>query len=74
MARDDEAARYREAAQLTLDQLDWCIEYFRTIRKPNISRALARNRSAIANALDEADDVSRGGSAGPPRTPSRGRV
>ena len=61
MARDDEAARYREAAQLTLDQLDWCIEYFRTIRKPGISSVLARNRSAIAHALEEGDDtISRG--------------
>ena len=57
MARDDEAARYREAAQLTLDQLDWCIEYFRTIRKASISNVLARNRSAIARALEEADGV-----------------
>lgn len=57
MARDDEAARYREAAKLTLDQLDWCIEYFRTIRKTSISNALARNRSAIAHALEEVDDL-----------------
>ena len=58
MARDDEAARYREAAQATLNQLDWCIEYFRTIRKPAISNVLARNRSTIARALEEGDDVS----------------
>ena len=56
-ARNEEAARYREAAQLTLDQLDWCIEYFRTIRKPRLSYVLARNRSAIARALDEGGEV-----------------
>ena len=58
MARDDEAARYREAARLTLDQLDWCIEYFRSIRKAGISNVLARNRAAIAHALEEVDDGS----------------
>jgi len=66
--RDHEAARYREAAQLTLEQLDWCIEYFRTIRKPRISYVLARNRSAIARALDDGDEVTpqRVSGAGPP--------
>jgi len=58
VARDDEAARYREAARLTLDQLDWCIDYLRTIRKTRISNALARNRAAIARALEEGDDPS----------------
>jgi hypothetical protein len=51
MARDDEAARYREAAQLALDQLDWCVEYLRSIRKTRISRQLARNRAAISRRL-----------------------
>ena len=64
MARDDEAARYREAARLTLDQLDWCIEYFRKIHKPGISHVLARNRAAIAHTLEEGDD---GSSRGIPR-------
>ncbi|MBV8944167.1 MAG: hypothetical protein JO286_02480 [Solirubrobacterales bacterium] len=60
MARDDEAARYREAAHLTLDQLEWCIEYLRTIRKTRIANVLARNRSAIARGLEESDDGSSG--------------
>ena len=58
MARDDKAARYREAAQLTLEQLDWCIEYFNTIRKPKIAKIVAHNRAAIAHALEEGDEVS----------------
>lgn len=66
MARDDEAARYREATRLTLDQLDWCIEYFRTIRKTKISKVLAHNRSAIARALAEGDDVNARRISGPP--------
>ena len=66
MARDDEAARYREAARLTLDQLDWCIEYFRTIRKPGISSALARNRAAIGRVIEGGNDGSSQRSAGPP--------
>jgi hypothetical protein len=48
---DDETARYREAARLALDQLDWCINYLRSIRKGQIARALAENRTAIARRL-----------------------
>jgi hypothetical protein len=51
MTIDDEAARYREAARLTLEQLDWCVAYLRRIRKTQIARALAENRSAIARRL-----------------------
>jgi hypothetical protein len=51
MARDDEAARYRQAAQLALDQLDWCVEYLRSIHKTRISRQLARNCAAISRRL-----------------------
>lgn len=51
MARDEETARYREAAQLALDQLDWCVEYLRSIRKPRIAKQLARNHAAISRRL-----------------------
>ena len=51
MAHDDEAARYREAAHRALDQLDWCVEYLRGIRKTKISKQVAKNRSAIARSL-----------------------
>ena len=51
MAHDHEAPRYREAAYQALDQLDWCVEYLRTIRKTKISKQVAKNRSAIARTL-----------------------
>jgi hypothetical protein len=47
-ARDDQASRYREAAEHALQQLDWCIGYLRQIRKPQIARALENNRREIA--------------------------
>jgi hypothetical protein len=60
MARDDEAARYRQAAQLALDQLEWCVHYLRSIRKTQISQQLARNRAAISRRLS--DQLDRAGS------------
>lgn len=51
MTRDKEAERYRKAAEMTLDQLDWCVEYLRKLRKTRISEQLAKNRSAIAARL-----------------------
>ena len=57
MARDDndrdvdELERYRQAAEDALQQLDWCIGYLHGIRKTEISRALARNRSHIRTQL-----------------------
>ena len=53
MARDDETARYEEAAYSTLEQLDWCVEYLRRLRKNEISRQLARNTTAIRRRIDE---------------------
>jgi hypothetical protein len=51
MVREAESARYREAARLALDQLDWCIDYLRSIHKTRIAAQLARNRSAIGRQL-----------------------
>jgi hypothetical protein len=53
MARQDEKERdrYRQAAEDALQQLDWCIGYLHGIRKMDISRALARNRSYIRKQL-----------------------
>jgi hypothetical protein len=48
---DDEAARYRQAAEDALQQLDWCIGYLHGIHKTQISRALARNRNHIRSNL-----------------------
>ena len=58
MARDsdsqrDEAERYRQAAEDALQQLDWCIGYLHGIRKLDVSRALAKNRSYIREKLLE---------------------
>jgi hypothetical protein len=44
---DQEVERYRQAAEDALQQLDWCIGYLHGIRKLDVSRALARNRSYI---------------------------
>jgi hypothetical protein len=49
----DQDARYRQAAEDALQQLDWCIGYLHGIRKTGISRALARNRSYIRTQLLE---------------------
>jgi hypothetical protein len=49
--RDDELERYRQAAEDALQQLDWCIGYLHGIRKVDISRALAKNRSHIRTQL-----------------------
>jgi len=46
-----EADRYRQAAEDALQQLDWAIGYLHGIRKVEISRALAKNRSHIRSAL-----------------------
>jgi hypothetical protein len=50
MASDREE-RYRQAAEDALQQLDWCIGYLHGIRKPAISRVLARNRTQIRRNL-----------------------
>ena len=49
--RDEELERYRRAAEDALQQLDWCIGYLHGIRKLDISRALAKNRSKIRSQL-----------------------
>jgi hypothetical protein len=43
--------RYRQAAEDALQQLDWAIGYLHGIRKTDISRALAKNRSYIRQRL-----------------------
>jgi hypothetical protein len=48
---DNELQRYRRAAEDALQQLDWCIGYLHGIRKVDISRALAKNRSYIRTQL-----------------------
>ena len=48
---DEEKERYRRAAEDALQQLDWCIGYLHGLRKLEISRALAKNRSYIRTQL-----------------------
>jgi hypothetical protein len=43
--------RYRQAAEDALQQLDWAIGYLHGIRKTDISKALAKNRSFIRRRL-----------------------
>jgi len=46
-----ETDRYRLAAEDALQQLDWAIGYLHGIKKTEISKALARNRSYIRQNL-----------------------
>lgn len=48
---DNETERYRRAAEDALQQLDWAIGYLHGIRKTQISKALAKNRSYIRRKL-----------------------
>jgi thiamine pyrophosphate-dependent acetolactate synthase large subunit-like protein len=45
--RAREAERYREAAELALDQLKWCVDYLYRIRKPTLAKGLKANREHI---------------------------
>ena len=54
-ASRDDAEIYRRAAEETLTQVDWCIGYLYRIRKPDIARALERNRSTIRRRMDRSD-------------------
>jgi hypothetical protein len=46
-SRAEEAERYRRAAEETLDQLDWCVDYLYRIRKDRIARVVQKNRTLI---------------------------
>jgi hypothetical protein len=54
--REREVERYRQAAEDALQQLDWCIGYLHGIRKLDVSRALARNRSYIRRQLMQREE------------------
>jgi len=49
--QEEETDRYRRAAEDALQQLDWTIGYLHGIRKTEISKALAKNRSYIRKQL-----------------------
>jgi hypothetical protein len=44
---DREIERYREAAALALEQLQWAINYLHRIKRGRIAEGLERNRSQI---------------------------
>jgi len=50
-SKQDEADRYKQAAEDALQQLDWTIGYLHGIHKTGISKALAKNRSYIRTQL-----------------------
>jgi hypothetical protein len=54
--RQQEADRYRKAADDALQQLAWAIGYLHGIRKVQIARALARNRADIRRELMKCDE------------------
>jgi hypothetical protein len=54
--KNEEAELYRRAAEDALQQLDWCIGYLHGIRKLDVSRALAKNRSYIRSRLLKRDE------------------
>ena len=57
-AAADELERYRRASEDALQQLDWAIGYLHGIRKTEISKALAKNRSYIrTKLLGEAEEA-----------------
>ena len=54
--KQEETDRYRQAAEDALQQLDWTIGYLHGIRKTEISKALARNRTFIRQELMQEKD------------------
>jgi hypothetical protein len=50
--KQEEANRYRKAADDALQQLDWVIIYLHGLHKGKIAQALARNRSFITAGAD----------------------
>jgi hypothetical protein len=45
--REQEIARYRLAAEQTLEQLEWCVNYLHRIRKSRIAEVIDKNRRRI---------------------------
>jgi len=49
----DPAERYRQAAEVALQQLEWTIRYLERIRKTEIARALADNHASIRRRMTD---------------------
>ncbi len=45
--RDEEIARYRRAAEATLEQLEWCVQYLHRTNKSQIADVIDKNRRHI---------------------------
>jgi hypothetical protein len=48
---DREIERYRQAVTVTLEHLEWCVGYLRQLQKPELARALERNRKQILESI-----------------------
>jgi hypothetical protein len=55
-ATKEETARYRRAAEETLEQLDWCVKYLYRIRKGGIARTIEENHSTIRRHMSRGED------------------
>lgn len=53
MPPEDEAERYRKAADLALGQLDWCEGYLRSIHKKRLAQRIAKSSGTIRRRLEE---------------------
>ena len=51
--REQEIARYRFAAEQTLEQLEWCVNYLHRIRKSRIAEVIDNNRRRIRRQMRE---------------------
>ena len=45
--REEETARYRRAAEETLEQLEWCVNYLHRTRRSQIAEVIDKNRRHI---------------------------
>jgi hypothetical protein len=52
-SKTEEIERYRRAAEATLEQLDWCVDYLYRIRKDRIARAIQNNRTQIRRRMTD---------------------
>ena len=50
--RESEIARYRLAAEETLEQLEWCARYLHRIRRRRVAEAINKNRRQIRRQMN----------------------
>jgi hypothetical protein len=46
-SRTEEIEQYRRAAEETLNQLDWCVDYLHGVRKNGIAQVIQKNVAHI---------------------------